>query len=258
MSDELLARPNNFVALIPSPWTRDESALIAQTHAEVWMSPIEVEFTEEDGRLGGAIRFEDQVHEVKVLVEEPIPELVSLAGLALEPYGPAEALMLEQHTSIWRLVMAPTELGVRLAATRFTQLLSTFIEAGASGVFLPNTVTLHSPRTIKRQAMDPTQVGALTNLFVACFHADDWMRTRGLTAFGLPELETPVDEGLNAAYFRLMDIAANMIAQEAPFPVDGQLTMGPKLCRIAEGPHGPADEQVPINGHFGVQSIVPA
>ena len=103
--------------------------------------------------------------------------------------------------------------------------------------------------------MELTSPQALTNLFINAWHEDGWMRTRGLTAFGLPELEAPVTRGLNAAYFDLMDVAANMIFQAAPFPTGSQLQIGRGMYTLSAGPSGPEDDEAPINGAFGVLTL---
>ncbi|MFW5968123.1 MAG: hypothetical protein ACOCV2_11425, partial [Persicimonas sp.] len=96
----------------------------------------------------------------------------------------------------------------------------------------------------------------LTNLCVHAWHDEDWMTTRGLTAFGMPELQTPIDEGMNAAYFRLMDTAAGMIRQGAAYPDGSDLTIGADTYRLHGERSGPEDDEVPFSGTFGVQSLL--
>lgn len=243
------ATPDTFVVLAAAPWGSKAASLLVQAYEETWMEPLYVDWEEgqEIGELqSGAIQ-------ISCLIEEPIPELVELCGSSYEPYAASEEVMLEMHTHVWRLVAT----GGMEAAIALLKVMSALVEAGASGIFLPQALRLHSPRTIRVLAMEPGSEQTLANVFVNAWNADNWMRTRGLTAFGLPEIETPVTDGLNSAYFRLMDIAANMIQRGSKFPSSSQITAGPRTYNLEEGPRGPEDERVPMAGHFGVQSLVP-
>jgi hypothetical protein len=179
-----------------------------------------------------------------------------------------------------------------LPAARFAaRLMATFTEAGSAGAFVPAIQQFHGSEFIRGQAAQLPPPGvdatnpqgiaqAMVNLFVAAWDdtlendsdddtpdapsadddADDaepWMMTRGLTSFGLPELETRVDSGFNAAYFRLLDVSSGMIAQQAPYPVGANLQLGPESYTLREGPIGPDDSVVPTSGTFGVFSIMP-
>ncbi len=249
------AQPDSLVLVFPTPWQGDESRLLREVHEEFWIEELEIAWSE-PGKAGTITLADGFVADL--LVEEPIPELTSLAGATIEPYAASELAMLEQHVSVWRVTLSGGSPEGRENAKRGAMLMSTFIEAGAAGVFLPALVRLHSPGTVKQLTMDLDRLENLTTLVVGAWHADDWMITRGLTAFGLPELETPIDSGFNASYFRLMDAAAGMLGQNAPFPSGSMLDMGPQMYTLADGPRGPKDEQVPVSGHFGTQTIVPA
>jgi hypothetical protein len=255
------ATPDSFVGVAPVSWGLDNADLLTQTHAGHWLEEAVYTVEPVESQAGisarGSVVFEDGV-EATLLVEEPLEELHTLAGTSKEPYTPTEVVMLKEHTATWRFVLdGGTDRGVE-AARYFSRVASTLVEAGAGGIFMPGLVTLHSPRFIKLVTMDPKKPQNITNLCVHAWHADDWMMTRGLTAFGLPELETPIDEGMNAAYFRLLDVAAGMLAQQRPFPEGSNLDVGPKSYRITTGRNGPADEQVPFCGSFGVHTIAPA
>lgn len=245
------ATPDSFVILVACPWAEPGLEALREAFAEHWSEELSVH------NVPGAITLSLGDDEATLAFDEPIPELADLAPTTLEPYGPAEVELLRAHQSLWRLTLqGGTERG--LAPSIFgAKLMSALMVAGGSGVFLPMTMRLHSPRTIQRQTMDPEFPPAITNLYVNCWDQEGWMRTRGLTAFGLPELETPVTDGLNAAYFRLMDVAANMIAQGFAFPNGGQILAGPQIYEIKDGPAGPADEKIPMAGHFGVQTLRP-
>jgi hypothetical protein len=232
--------------------------VLEETHALQWQEEVSFELEPVEGEDGvharGHVVFEDG-GEVALVVEEPLEKLHTLAGTSKEPYTPTEVVMLKEHTASWRFVVKAGTKRHPSAVLRFAHLASTFVEAGAAGIFMPGIVTLHSPRFIKVVTVDLDQPQSITNLCVHAWHADDWMITRGLTAFGLPELETPVVDGMNAAYFRLMDIAAGMITQNRPFPEGSKLSVGPKSYEINDGQLGPEDEQVPFSGTFGVQTI---
>lgn len=246
---DLRATPDSFVVLVAAPWGAEATALVVQTFEETWVEPLQVSWDDEAGH--GVFGVGDQ--KIAWVIEEPIPELVELAGSSFEPYAPTEVVLLERHTHIWRLVVGN---GVE-GAVALLKLMNGFVEAGASGAFLPQTMRLHSPRTIRVLSMDPTAEQALANVYVNAWHGEEWMRTRGLTAFGYPELETPIVDGMNAAYFRLMDVAANMIRRGGRFPNGSQIEAGPRTFMLRKGPTGPDDQQVPFSGHFGVQSLIP-
>ncbi len=254
------ATPDSFVGIAPVNWDLDNTELLAETHAMNWQQETTwhvepVEDTDDEQILAhGTITFDDGA-EVTLIVEEPLAELHTLAGTSKEAYTPAEVIQLKGHTASWRFSVKGGSKRSPRAARRFGRIASTLVEAGAAGIFMPGIVTLHSPRFVKVATMDLHQSQNLANLCVHAWHADDWMMTRGLTAFGLPELETPIDQGMNAAYFRLMDVAASMIAQNRAFPDDSKLTIGPHTFKLVDGQNGPRDEQVPFSGTFGVQTI---
>lgn len=252
------AQPDSIVIVFPTPWEADESQLLADVHDEFWIEELTVQLEpgEGDVRFVGTGKLADGFA-FDIVVEDPIPELETLASNTLEPYAASELAMLQQHVTTWRVTLANGSTEVSNNAQRAAKLMSTFIQAGASGAFLPALVRLHSPGTVKQLSMDIERIENLASLTIAAWHADEWMMTRGLTAFGLPELETPIDSGFNAAYFRLMDLCAGMLQQAAPFPDGSNIEMGPKMYRLTDGKNGPEDEQVPHSGHYGVQSLIP-
>lgn len=264
MSQPILkATPDSFVGVAPVNWGIDNIDLLEETHGIHWQQEstftLQKSDSQADAEAGilarGKITLEDGV-EAQLLVEEPIEELHNLASRSKEPYTPTEVVLLKSHTAAWRFVLKGGTSRNPKAARDFARIASTLVEAGAAGIFMPGLTALHSPRFIKYMTMQLEQAENLANLFVHAWHQDDWMMTRGLTAFGLPELETPTADGMNDAYFRLMDVAANMITINRAFPDDSSLTLGFKNYRIHDEQRGPRDEQVPMSGTFGVQSIV--
>ncbi len=250
------AEPDSFVIAIPTSWPSDAIDLIVESYQHSWVKRLTVDRVESDFDWAAKLGFDDET-EATVYIDEPIPELVDLSGRSYEPYAASEVAMLESHENTWRVVMSANQ-DARNAAMRVCEVMSAFVDAGAFGVFVPMATRLHSPRTVRSLTVDPTKDDMLANCFVNAWHDEGWMRSRGLTAFGLPELETPVDQGLNAAYFRIMDIAANMIGLGRPYPPGAQLDAGPASYRLEIGPKGlEEDEEVPVCGHFGVRSIMP-
>ena len=253
------AEPDSFVVLFPVPWEADQTETLHDTHLQHWQEETEWSLEAADGeepgieaagRIGGP---DDK--EAGLVVEAPIDELVEAVGTGKEPFTASERALLENHEAIWRVtVEAGTERGLEQAVWT-TQLMSTFAEAGAAGAFLPAIVELHSPSFIKNQSMSIGHIQPIINLFVSAWDDGEWMATRGLTAFGLPELETPIDGGLNAAYFRLMDIASGMINNRTAFPIGADVEIGHESFDLEEGRQGPEDEQVPFSGHYGVRTV---
>lgn len=238
------ANPDDFVVLFPTHFSGSAAELVRQTHEEVWMEELELELDDS----GGTVRLEDV--ELTVVVDEPLEGLAELAFTSPEPFEGSAAAMLDNHTALWRVV-GPTG---RQTAVQLLRFASTMVESGAAGVFLPGIRRLHSPRTIQRQAMS-IDAQSLASVFVAAFDRDDWMRTRGLTSFGLPELQTPIDDGPNAAFFRLMDVASAMIGQNAPFNPGSSIQLGPYQWRLSSDGDGIEDTDVPVNGIHGVQTL---
>lgn len=266
MSQPILkATPDSFVGVAPVNWSIENTDLLEETHGIHWQQDstyrLEKSDSQADAEAGivarGTITLEDGVT-AQLLVEEPIEELHSLASRSKEPYTPTEVILLKSHTAAWRFVVKGGSSRCPKAARDFARISATFVEAGAAGIFMPGLTALHSPRFVKYLTMHLEQAENLANFLVHAWHQDEWMMTRGLTAFGLPELETPVSDGMNDAYFRLMDVAANMITINRPFPDDSDLTLGFKNYRIHDEQRGPRDEQVPMSGTFGVQTIVQA
>ncbi len=238
------ANPDDFVVLFPAHFGGGATDLVRQTHAEVWVEDLELVL--EEGR--GRATFDDIT--LEIVLDEPLEGLADLAFTSPEPFAGSAAAMLQNHTVIWRVV-GPSGLQTAQHLLRF---MSTMIEAGAAGAFLPGIRRLHSPRTIQRQSMS-IDAQSLTNIFVAAFDRDEWMRTRGLTAFGLPELQTPIEDGPNAAFFRLMDVASAMIGQNAPFKSGSRIQLGPYLWKLVDSDDGIDDVDVPVNGIHGVQTL---
>lgn len=247
------SEPNSFVALFPVPWDLDGAGLLAEVHGQTWIE--EVSYTlDSDGQ--GRIAFGNGM-QARIDVDEPIPFLAELPGTVQDVFTDTERVLLREHRAIWRVSMDCPKAEGRRRALRFGQIISTFVEAGACGVFMPMTRQLHAPGFVKLQAMELRNIPSLVNLFVTAWDNGSWMGTRGLTAFGLPELETPINEGLNAAYYRLMDVASEMLVLQDSFAPDTRLQLGPKYYVVEPGPRGMHDEETPVCGAFGRQSIMP-
>lgn len=266
MDETFAADPDTLVVLFPCPWELFAGEDLAEIHAEHWQERATFSITRREDMIDegilatGEVHFEGEEHvHAELIVEAPLEGIEQLASTSAEPLTPTEQVMLAQHQSIWRVhIQAGSRLG-RRAAKRMSQLMATFIEAGACSAVLPGLMRLHSGRFIRKQTMDLFSPQGVANLFVGAWHEEGWMRTRGLTAFGLPEIETRADGGLNGAYFLLMDVAANMLMQMARYPGGAHLQIGPREYRLIEGPNAPfeQDEDVPHSGHFGVQTVTP-
>lgn len=243
------AEPDSLVALVPVHWEISQLDILAAVHPDVWAEPLDVDRSE--ASVAATLHIGDSDAPVTVHTDDPLPDLVDMTGMAKQPFRPSEAAQLQQHTAIWRLTMANVSDDVTARAHTFARLLTTAVDAGAPGVFLPFCLQLHSPSLIKHLATDFGQPPSMINLYVNAWNDDEWMVTRGLTVFGLPELETPIESGLNDAYFRLMDVAAAMFAQGQPYPEGARLQLGPDLYVAEEGPEGPEDTMVPICGVYG-------
>lgn len=262
MTDSITSSPNTLVALMVCPWVEQDPQLFAETHVDYWQAGLNIELgpfdtsnNEEDAIWSqGTITFDDGTI-AQLIVEPPIPDILELADQCPVPFQATELHALEGHQSLWRVVIETEQRG-RRAASRLIEVMTTFIAAGAAGVFMPSLATLHSPGLLRQQTKGANHPQTICQLCVSAWHEDDWMVTRGLTAFGLPELETPTHKGLNGAYFCLMDVAANMLFQMAPFPPESQLQVGHQMFSLDLGPQGPEDD-ININGTFGTMTIKP-
>ncbi len=256
------AEPDSFVVLFPVPWGLDHTETLRAQYRQEWQEETDWWLDESDRPEQGEaeILADGEIEgpdgkSADLVVEPPIEDLVEAVGTSKEPYTASERALLEEHTAIWRISVEGGEKEGLESAVRVTQLMSTFVEAGAAGAFVPAILELHSPSFVQSQAMTIGHIQPVVNLFVGAWDDGEWMATRGLTAFGLPELETPLEGGANAAYFRLMDTASGMINNRASFPIGAELEIGPEAYHIEEGRQGPEDEQVPISGHFGVLTV---
>jgi hypothetical protein len=266
------ARPDAFVLLFPVSWSVDNVETLTETHVGTWQeearyrlgddvlddAPLEGDAiaTEDSTEAVGAIEFEDG-EVAPMIVQEPMEQLEDAVGTGKQPFQASEVALLQQHTAVWRVVVeTDPEDGVE-RALRAGRIASTFAHAGAAAVFLPAIVEMHSPSFVKEQTKGLAHEQSLANLFVGAWDEDDWMATRGLTCFGFPEIETPVEGGLNASFFRLMDAASGMMSRGTPYPVGARLEIGSASFEIEEGRQGPKDERVPISGTFGVQTLMP-
>lgn len=194
---------------------------------------------------------------MQLYIDEPLPNLPDLVGTSKRPFRASEAVRLKEHTAVWRLVLSQVSDAPIERAYAFARMVTTAVEAGAPGVFFPFSVQLHSPSLVQQLAVDFSKPPAMVNLYMNAWNDDDWMITRGLTVFGFPEVETPIDAGLNDAYFRLMDVAAGMLVQRDPYHDGARLEVGPRTFRIEPGPSGPADKMVPLCGAFGRLTLRP-
>lgn len=254
------ATPDTLIALMVCPWTSFAPEILQDTHADYWQASIKASWAdvvptddEDTPWSTGQIEFEDGTI-ARIIVEPPIEQLATLTDECPVPFQLSEIQLVEQHQSLWRVMIKGGQSKGRRAAKHLIELMTTFLAAGACGVFLPALARLHSPGMIRQLTQDPGHPQTISQVCLSAWHEDQWMITRGLTAFGLPELETSTNQGFNGAFFCLMDVAANMIFQMAAYPPDRQLQLGHKMYDITEGPAGPSDD-ININGTFGTMTI---
>lgn len=256
--------PDHIVLLIPCPWKTMSSDALDEIFAEHWQElahfTLSEEVIDDDFLLQGSVTFDtaSEIVEPLIYVEPPLEGIENSLTMSIDPLTHAEALLLQQHQSIWRIVIPAGQKLGRRAIKRASQLMATFIEAGAIAVFAPGIMRLHSPRFIRKETMDLYNPQGMANLFVGAWHDDQWMRTRGLTAFELPEVEISVQGGMNSAYFNLMDMAANMLMQMRAFPSGSEIQMGHKIMKLTSvsDEHQHTDQEVPSNGYYGVQRLI--
>lgn len=248
--------PDSLVALLPVSWGPDEISIFEEVHPQVWAEALP-RISSDDPTCAAAFQIGVSEtpslppFEITLHIDEPIPELLELVDAAKHPFDPSERLQLENHSAIWRITMTGLAAAPVRKARAFARFLASAAEAGAPAVFLPSSFQLHSSQLIRHVSVDLNQPPALVNLYISAFNDDEWMVTRGLTSLGFPELETSVAGGLNAAYFRLLDVATELIVQEAPFRPGARLQLGPHLYEIQPGPRGPEDTAIPVCGAFG-------
>ncbi len=248
------AEPDSLIALVPVHWEESQLNILSAVHPDIWAQPLHTNTA--DSSAPALLSVDDCSAPITIHIDDPLPKLVEMTGMAKQPFRPSEVAQLQQHSAIWRLTMNDVSQAPLERARHFARVLTTAVEAGAPGAFLPLCLQIHSPSLLKHLACDFGQPPAMINLYVNAWNDDEWMVTRGLTVFGLPELETPIDSGLNDAYFRLMDVAAAMVAQGHSYPEGSRLQLGPHLYISEEGPKGPGDKMVPICGVYGRTALV--
>jgi hypothetical protein len=251
------ASPDSFVGLFPVTWEPDEATRLEEVYRTFWQKTIDIEWGGEPDGIGSKGRIiQEGDSKATLVVEEPQPDIVKWAGLSKEPFTPSEEMILKDHSALWRIAVESGD-EPKSNAQRFARLMTPFVRAGSPGVYLVGSAMLHSTTFIKQITMDLERPDALTNIFVGANDNADWMWTRGLTSFGWPELETPVESGMNAAYFRLMDIASGVIERGEPYPLEARINVGPNTFRLEEGREAPEDKQAPVAGSFGTYTVSP-
>lgn len=218
--------PDSLILVFATPWDDDATARIAETHLEIYGS-----------HLDPTLQFEK---------DEPLSDLIEAARGSQPPFAETEVLALESQKVSWRFSI-PNAKNSDLETVK--RIAVCFSATGALAIFVPSTVRLFAPSVIRQLASSP-EIDASTQLFVHAREAEGSLITRGLTAFGLPEIETTTAHGLNAAFFDLMDVAAEMLASGNRFETGDQLTLGPQLLEVTEVTATP-DPLSPISGTFG-------
>ena len=244
--------PDHLVALFPCPWASIAQEELAAIHEGHWQEPASFDLK------AGRVTFPGEFFEATLLAEAPLETILESVPTSQDALTATEVVMLKQHRSLWRVVVPGGRRLGRRGAKRMSQLMATMIEAGAIAALMPGLVRLHSSRIVRKHTMDLFDPQSVTQLFVGAYRQDEaWMRTRGLTAFELPEVELTTRGGVNAAYFDLMDIATTMLMQMAAFPEGAELQLGHRAMRIEAAPEDRAEDAlVPSNGAFGVHRVV--
>ena len=245
---------NKIVLVFPTDWHQFDPDRIRSAYAAVTQDvpeppqedgPADSETTTlnlGDGRISGWL-------------EEAIPDLTDLIGTSPLPFDDGEIKALKNHTGTLRIIIESLDTPMA-TATFALRVCRGLVRSGCAGVFLPNIVRLHSPSCMEATLAQSTGIESTIKLLLSARDTESWMTTRGLTAFGLPEVETEIVGGaLNSAYFRILDISAHVLMTGNGLPDGTQVHVGPDLLQVQTGPNGPGDPMVPFNGHFGVLSV---
>ena len=239
------ATPDSLLVLLPWIDATIDVALLKETHAHIWAETIDVVETDDTIVL-------QQVNEqVTLWIGEQDDTLTAAMPFAPEPFVGSEKLRVETHTHVIHLIAngEPT-----YPTALMTKLVSTFVEMGSAAIFIPMTGRIFPQRWVQRATMTP-DLQATVQIFINAWDDDTTMRTRGLTAFGLPELQLAITEGKNAAFFDLLDISAFMIDRGVAVEVGERVQVGAKFYK-AYAVESPTDDPlVPIAGTFGVLEL---
>jgi hypothetical protein len=245
---------NKLVLVFPTDWDRFDLDRIRSAYAAITQgSPAAPEDTAASDLETTALRVGEG--HISGWLEESVPELSDLIGTSPLPFQTNEISALTTHTGTLRIIVEPLETPMATAAFAL-RICRGLVGSGCAGVFLPSIVRLHSPACIESTLAQGNGIESAIKLLLSARDTESWMTTRGLTAFGLPEVETEIVGGaLNSAYFRILDIAAHVLMTGNALPEGTQVHVGPELLQVHEGPRGPGDPMIPFNGHFGVITL---
>ena len=231
--------PNSLILLFATPWDDDLGDRIGAVYGDVFADDLVI--------VGDQFVLDSRVTWSR---EEPLSDLLDAARGSQPPFAETELLALDAQTAAWKLSIASSKTSDIESMRR---LAVCFASAGSLALFVPSTMRLFPPSIVKQVASNP-EPNAAVQLLVHAWHNESFMRTRGLTAFGFPEVETDLERGLNAAFFDLMDVATAMIEANRPFRESERLTIGQSLFEVRPGTIEP-DPQSPVSGTFGVIRI---
>lgn len=235
--------PNALLVIVSTPWEDDLQTRVTDAFADIFPSPISVD--EDSIFVDGTT--------INVVKDEPLEALQEIVSLAQPPFAETEAYAVSAQVCSWRLSVEDAtvnDLGP------LKKVLVCLAASGALSFFVPATVRIFSPTFVRQSASDPS-AHTSAHLFVHAWNAGDAMRTRGLTSVGLPELEIGTEEGMNGAFFNLMDAATACLESETPLTIDRTVLIGPRPYTLSNATDR-TDQISPISGHFGVLRLDPA
>lgn len=198
--------PNTLMIVLPTPWNDDFSDRVASTYLEIW----DRELHSEGDDTKGMFRESDQS---AVWIRDPmVDHLAESIAHSHPPFAESEQLIAAQHKVSWRVnIESPT-----YADARFLVRLMAAITANQSVATLIPSTGRAFPPTFTRQLSASDEIESVISFFVHAWTEGTIMRTRGLTAFGFPEVETEITGGKNEAYFNLLDLSASIILDGMP------------------------------------------
>ncbi len=235
--------PNTLMIVLPTPWTDGFYERVASTYLDIW-----------DRELMRTINAEDTLNdgdEKARWIQDPLIEhLLESIQHSHPPFAESEQLIAAQHQVSWRVsVESPT-----YADARFLVRLLAAITANQSVATLIPSTGRAFPPTFTRQLSASDEIESIISFFVHAWTEGTTMRTRGLTAFGFPEIETEIVGGKNEAYFNLLDLSASILLDGMP-SLSRVIDLGNAQYELGEMIEPRPDPENPIAGSFGVLKL---
>ncbi len=244
--------PNTLMIVLPTPWNDGFYERVSSTYLEIWDCELFKESvdpkSEDASGMTGILTDGDR--RATWSCDPAVEHLAESIAHSHPPFAESEQLIAAQHKVSWRLsIESPSYEDARfivrlMAAVTANQTVATLI---------PSTGRAFPP-TFTRQLSASDEVESIISFFVHAWTEGTTMRTRGLTAFGFPEVETEISGGKNESYFNLLDLSASILLDGMP-ALSRTIDLGNSQYELGEMVDPAPDPENPIAGFYGVVKL---